>query len=150
MNLPEVTINKNIMIKLLLKNRIPIYLLLMSLFFGGCSVFKPLKNQGQPEVIDYFFTDEQGNKIDAYSISPKEQKYICMMIITKNLIGTEVTLDIEQDEAIESGFICKGKYVNKSIRFKIRKNKEKIKLFIYDPENKRHVRLKEKSEKLEN
>ncbi len=119
-----------------------IVLILLSLFLGGCSVFKPFKNQGEPRFIDYFFEDKEGNKITK-PVSPK-QKFVYMVLLTENAIGEKVTLDLE-GKAI--GFIYRGTYLNDKMPFKIRYNKEKLRLYIYNYKNKRHRRLKEKAMK---
>lgn len=116
--------------------------LVFLLLFSSCALFKPIKNQGDPQFKDYYFSDKDGNRIEG-SVSPS-LGYIYLNIITENAIGEKVNLNLDEDET-EIDYIHKGKYLNKGLSFKVRKDVEKIKLHIYDGQNKRHRRLKEKA-----
>lgn len=113
---------------------------LLSLFLGGCAIFNPLKNQGEPRFIDYFFMDKDGNKITKAVLG--KQKFVYMVLLTENAIGEKVTIDLQGDL---SNFIYKGTFLNDKMHFKIRHNKEKLRLDIYDDKNKKHKRLKKKA-----
>ncbi len=111
---------------------------------GSCSIFKKSVKKEEKRIIDYFISDRHGNRIS--KINPRKEKYFYLVIISENMIGEGATLGIEEEDE-EVGYIHKGVYLGKEIRFKIRRNKQKLKMYIYDPKNKRHRRLKEKAKK---
>lgn len=117
---------------------------LFPLLFGSCTIFKKPVKKEDKRIIDYFISDRHGNRIS--KINPGEEKYFYLVIISKNMIGEEAILGIEEQDE-EVGYIHKGVYLEKEIRFKIRRNTHKIKMYIYDSTNKRHRRLKEKAKK---
>jgi len=117
-------------------------MLTMLMCLNSCSLFKSVKNEGDPQFKDYYFTDKEGNKITG-SVSPS-QGYIYLNIITENAIGEKVNLNLDDDET-EIDYIYKGTYLNNGLSFKVRKNIEKVKLHIYDAAKKKHRDLKEKA-----
>ncbi len=131
--------------KMLANQKVTITLLLTILIsLNSCALFKPAKNEGEPQFKDYFFTDKEGNKITG-SVKPS-LKYIYLNIITENAIGEKVNLNLDQGET-ETDYIYRGEYLNKGLSFKVRKDVEKVKLHIYDADNKKHRALKEKAMK---
>ncbi len=124
-----------------------IYILLISLFLASCSVSKTLKNGGKSEIVEIFYTDKYGKKITKYGDDSSTKKYVYLVIVTKNSIGREVTMEINSPYPDEIGFIYKRKYINNKVSFKIRKNNQKLKLYIYNYKNKHHKHLKEKAER---
>ena len=109
---------------------------------NSCALLKPVKNEGEPQFKDYYFTDKDGNKITG-SVTPS-LKYIYLNIITENAIGEKVNLNLDDDET-EIDYIYKGTYLSEGLSFKVRKDVEKVKLHIYDDGKKKHRRLKEKA-----
>jgi hypothetical protein len=132
------------MFKRILKNKKLQRLLLLTLLLSlnSCALFKPVKNEGEPQFKDYYFTDKDGNKIEE-SVKPS-MEYIYLNIITENAIGEKVNLNLDDDET-EIDYIYKGKYLNEGLSFKVRKDVEKVKLHIYDDSKKKHRHLKEKA-----
>ncbi len=124
------------------KKRKILFVFFALFFLGACSVFKPVKNQGEPRFTGYFFEDRDGNDITGEIVSPK-QKFVYLVVLSENSIGEKV--DIDLDNPID--YIYKGNYLTDKMHFKIRHNREKLKLYIYDRKNKRHRRLKEKAMK---
>ncbi len=108
------------MLRLLLKIRnINVVFLIAVFFLTSCSIFKPVKNQGEPRFLGYYFSDRDGNKITG-QVSPK-QKFIYLIVETENAIGEKVT--IQMDEKSETDYIYKGRYLAEKLRFKIHKDK---------------------------
>ncbi len=114
---------------------------LSAIFLESCSNVNFL-NQGKPHFVDFFFTDENGNKIDSYYAASKNDNYIYLVIITENAIGKEVTLEIDDNDP---GFIYDNQYINGKVRFKIEQDEQQLKLYIFDYKNKLHRQLKEKA-----
>ncbi len=117
------------------------FLLLM--FLSACTSIP--KNGGKTEFIDLYFEDAKGNKITQ---ADSNDEYVYLVLISKNGIGKKATLSLdEHDDGME--FIYKGTYLvqGNDITFTIRKNKQKLKLYYYNPKNKRHRRIKEKAVK---
>ncbi len=130
--------------QLINKQKRTIILLLLPIFLGGCSGFqKAVKREGEPRFIDYYFTDKYGKKI-TQQVSPKK-KFIYLVVITENAIGEGVTLTM--NEKSETDFIYNGTYISDKIHFKIKNNKQKLKLDIYNRKKRYHRYLKEKSMK---
>lgn len=115
----------------------------LSIFVSCSSVCKPIKNQGEPRLKGYHFTDKDGKKITG-SVRPT-QEYIYLVILSENSIGKKVS--IAMDEKTETDYIYDGTYVSEKLRFQICNNEQKLKLEIYNSNNKRHRRLKEKAMK---
>lgn len=124
------------------KNNV-VFIFFLSLFFVSCSVCKPIKNQGEPRFTGYHFIDKDGKKITG-SVTP-EQEYIYLVVLSENAIGEKVTIDM--DKNTETDYIYNGAYVSEKLRFKICNNEQKLKLEIYNSNNKRHRKLKEKAMK---
>lgn len=118
-----------------------LFIFFLSLFSVSCSVCKPVKDQGEPRLTGYHFTDKEGRKIKG-DVNPA-QEYIYLVVLSENAIGEKVT--IAMDEKAETDYIYNGAYVSEKLRFKICNNQQKLKLEIYNANNKRHKRLKEKA-----
>ncbi len=116
-----------------------IFLCLFIFSFVSCVSFYAQK--GKKEVLDYYFADKYGNKIDKYGVNGEE--FIYVILVTKNLIGEDAILEIESGDG--NCFLYNGKYIDKEIRFKIRRNTQKLKLYIYDSTNRWHRELKERA-----
>ena len=132
------------MIKKILENpKMNIHLILTFLLsLNSCALFKPQKNQAEPQFKDYYFTDKEGNRIEG-SVRPS-MKYIYLNIITDNAISEKVNLNLDNDKT-EIDYIYKATYLNEGLSFKVRKDVEKVKLHIYDAGKKNHRRLKKKA-----
>lgn len=130
------------LLKSILKNNL-LLAFFLSLFFVSCSVCKPVKNQGEPRLTGYHFTNKDGKKITG-SVT-RAQEYIYLVVLSENAIGEKVT--IAMDEKTETDYIYNGAYVSEKLRFQICNNEQKLKLEIYNSDNKRHRRLKEKAMK---
>lgn len=124
------------------KNNV-VFIFFLSLFSVSCSVCKPIKNQGEPRFTGYHFIDKDGKKITG-SVTP-EQEYIYLVVLSENAIGEKVTIDM--DKKTETDYIYNGAYISEKLRFKICNNEQKLKLEIYNSNNKRHRKLKEKAMK---
>lgn len=117
-------------------------LLFAPLFFIACSSLETI-NKGEPQLMDCFFTDKYGNKISEY---PRRSNYIYLVVLTENSIGEKVTLEMNSKPA-KTELIYKGVYLSEKIYFTIHRDKEKLKLDIYNPKNIHHRHLKKKAMK---
>ncbi len=117
-------------------------ILLLPLLLNACSIFnKPKKQQKTPQLIEVYYADKKGNRFTE-QYPPHNPMYL--IILSKNAIGKEVTVNIKHDTTEE--FIYNNTYLkNNTMRFKLRKNKEKHKFYIYNPKSKYHKYLKEKA-----
>ncbi len=123
--------------------KVTILLFLLPLFLGGCSIFKcSTKKEGKKRIIDYYISDKDGNRIS--KIQPPN--YFYLVVVSENMIGEEATISIEEEDE-EVGYIYNGIYLGDKIhfKFKIKNDKQKLKLYIYNPQNRYHRYLKEKA-----
>ncbi|MDP8176407.1 hypothetical protein QJU83_02480 [Pasteurella skyensis] len=75
------------------------------------------------------------------SLDRIKNEYIYFVVKTQNLIGEEVTVDLEGS----NGVIYNNRYIadGDSISVTISNNEERIKLFIYDDNNSHHIKMKQ-------
>lgn len=123
-----------------------ILLLAFCTFLSACSVFKTAKNQGEPHFSDFYFMDENGNRVETMSIY---KRFVYMVVYSENLIGETISIKLNDDDTTMN-YICKGKLIDNRVDVAIRHNKEKIKLEFFNPKNKRHQRIKARTERRKN
>lgn len=100
------------------------------------------ENKPEPEFTGYYFLNSKNQKVTKVTSS---EKYVFLVIETVNAFGEWVTLSLDEDDG---NYIYKNKYLNtkNGIRFKIRKNEQKVKLIVFKEGNKKHQRLKKEAE----
>lgn len=100
------------------------------------------QNDLEPQFIDFYFTDKAGEKITG-SVTVAD-KLVFLYIITENAKGEDVVLTMDEDEEYfyKKQFLAGGS----SVKFPVKKDIEKVKLVIYNPGNKKHVKRRMEAE----
>lgn len=123
------------------------YLAFILLFIFNVTLISAQENQDKtPEFTGYHFLYKNNKKIPKGTKIKVDEKYIFLVIETKNAHGEKVTINLDEDEG---DYLYKGKYLTtkNGIHFKVKKDAQRIKLVIYNSSIKRHKRLREKAEK---
>ncbi len=107
------------------------------------------KEKPDPEMIEAYFTDKDNNRLGEDISLTHSDGYIYMYLVTRNAIGEKVTIDLDDDD---TGYIFKREYLtaNSKIKFKIKNDLNKIKLVIFNPNKKKHLRIKARTFKKSN
>lgn len=102
------------------------------------------KDKPAPEFIDMWIENENFEKIDERDTTTDQIIYIVME--TRNRQGEKAALTIQEEDG---DFIYKNKYLTLGykLEIKVKSDIHKIKLEVFDADNKRHQRIKRKSEK---
>lgn len=118
-------------------NKISLLALLLGLCLSLHAQEKP-----EPHFEEYYFLDKKGERLEG-SVTVDE-KYIYLVIVSSNAIGDKVVLTLDKDEKYfyKKDLLLGGT----SVKFPIKSDIEKIKLVIYNPNKKKHVKLKAKTE----
>ncbi|MGB0886120.1 MAG: hypothetical protein ACPGR5_06820 [Chitinophagales bacterium] len=100
------------------------------------------ESKAEPQFIAYYFMNSKQEKLTTVSYS---ERYVFLVLETKNAIGEKVTLSLEEDDG---DYIYKNKFLTtkNSARFIIKKDIQKIKFIVYKESKKKHKRLREKAE----
>lgn len=116
------------------------YILLFLISFLSITAFG--QNKRGPQLTEIYFTNTAGEKITG-TVSPDE-KIVYMVIKSVNAIGEKVVIKMDEDE----DYFYKNEFLGggTSFKFKIKENTQKIKLEIYNPRIKKHVRRRKKIE----
>ncbi|WP_160111861.1 hypothetical protein [Aquimarina sp. AU58] len=99
------------------------------------------ENESEMEVTDFYFVNSEDERIEDATIS---DKFVYLVIETKNGIGEEVNIEMDDQE---DEFIYENKYltIHDKITFVIKKDRQRTRLEIYDPSNEKHQKLKEEA-----
>lgn len=95
-----------------------------------------------PHFEEYYFLSKKGEKIEG-SVSVGQKK-VYLLIISSNAHGEKVILTMDKDE----NYFYKRTLLlgGTSVKFPIKKDVEKIKLVIFNPDKKRHVKKQKNAE----
>lgn len=115
--------------------------LVLSFFFLLSSLFAFAQEDNDPFFEEIYFTDKKGDRIEG-SVT-RDMKYVYLLIKSRNAIGEKAKLTMDEDEEYlyQKKFLAGGS----SLLFPIKKDLEKFKLYIYNPSNKKHVKLRDKA-----
>ncbi len=100
------------------------------------SITANAQQENSPELKEIYFTNKAGEKITG-SLTVAE-KVVYMVIESANAIGEKVVLKMDKDESYfyKKKFLAEGD----SIKILIKKDIQKVKLVIYNPNKKSHVK----------
>ncbi len=121
--------------------KIIVLVLLLPIFLTSCSLSQKPVKQGKRHVKDFYIEDENGNRIT--SLKPN-QKFFYLVVLSENIIGEKAILELDEEDK-EVGYIYDGIYLTDKIELRIKSNKHRIKLYIYNPKSRYHRYLKEKA-----
>ncbi len=95
-----------------------------------------------PKLNKIYFTNKLGEEITG--TVKVEEKIVYMVIESVNAIGEKVVIKMDEGE----DYFYKNEFLGggSSFKFKIKENTQKIKLEIYNPRIKKHVRRRKKKE----
>lgn len=100
------------------------------------SISANAQKDSEPELKEIYFTNKAGEKITK-SVTVAD-KMVYMVIESADAIGERVVLTMDKDES----YFYKGKFLGEgdSIKILIKKDIQKVKLVIYNPNKKKHVK----------
>jgi len=125
-------------------NRVFQFLVIACILLVSTSTLNAQENNTpDPEFKGYHFENREGEKITG-SVTYRD-KVVFLVLETANAIGEEVILEFDEKD---EDYIYKRNYIvpGKPVSFKIKKNIQKEKFVIYNPNKKRHRRFKKKAE----
>ena len=95
----------------------------------------------EPFFEEIYFTDKNGERIEG-SVT-RDMQYVYLVIKSRNAIGEKAKLTMDKDEEYlyKKTFLAGGS----SILFPIKSDLQKFKLYIYNPDKKKHVKWQEKA-----
>lgn len=99
------------------------------------------QDDNEPFFEEIYFTDKKGTRLEDFVT--RDMKYVYMVIKSRNAIGEKAKLTFDENEEYlyKKTFFAGGS----SILFPIKQDLQKFKLYIYNPDKKKHVKWREKA-----
>ena len=121
------------------RNRLKKKLLLIILLVVSFSAYA--QEEKEPFMEEIYFTNANGERITG-SVSLSDE-FVYLNIVSTNAIGEKVVLTMDEDEE----YLYKKKFLagGSSVKFLIKEDLQKVKLTIYNPNKKKHVKRRMKS-----
>lgn len=112
-----------------------ILLALLSFFYAFA------QDDKEPFFEEIYFTDKNGTRLEDFVT--RDMKYVYMVIKSRNAIGEKAKLTFDEDEEYiyKKSFFAGGS----SILFPIKQDLQKFKLYIYNPDKKKHVKWRKEA-----
>ncbi|PIE84514.1 MAG: hypothetical protein CSA07_02040 [Bacteroidia bacterium] len=108
-------------------------LILLPLALPSCGALRhPGPAKGR--VRDYYITDARGERIDSIST---DEAYFYLVIDSENMHGQEAFIDLD---GADNEYIFRRRYLDttRRIKFKIRRDHQRLKVYFYNPEKWTH------------
>ncbi|NQX98228.1 MAG: hypothetical protein HRT73_10160 [Flavobacteriales bacterium] len=109
---------------------------ILLLFIFIITITANAQKDNDPQLKEIYFTNRAGEKITGKV--KVADKWVYMVIESANAIGEKVVLKMDEDE----NYFYKRKFLGEgdSIKILIKKDIQKVKLVIYNANNKKHVK----------
>lgn len=98
------------------------------------------QEENEPWMEEIYFTDQAGERITG-SVSYSD-KFVYLNIVSKRAIGevVKITMDKDEEYFYKKKFLSEGSF----IKIPIKADLEQVKLIIYNPTKKKHVKRRRK------
>jgi len=113
-------------------------LFVIAMFYQSINVIA--QDKPDPSFVEIYFENREGERVTEVTYS---DEYVYMVIVSKNAIGEKFIMELDEED---EDYIYKKKYLSTGSRVeeKIKGDIHKIKLIIFNPANKQHIKIRKK------